>query len=914
LAHGKASLAAQQELIKGVLASTLSHTLRAVGGGASASGASHRHSSPNDALRASGVSDDMGWELKTQDFAIDRAQKLGSGAFGEVYGGTCRGKRVAIKELSGKFDDALIGAFRSEVQTLAALRHPNLILLMGVCTTVDHQILTNDGFLFLDDVLARVERDAKSGRVTDWRGLTVANYDPRTKQLVYDVPCALVVKESDRLVEFSTDDDDDANISLHTTPDHQLYVSPAQAGVASRFAKMAAAEACKLDAVRFVASAQNGVATSDTAAAVVAAQLCEPLHLSRAHVEPFLTLVGVWLRSSSARDGAATIKLDDARDEQFVVNDLLATLDLIENVDWRYVAQRVIALECARFVRFFAALRGDALPSWCWSLTTGGARALLRGWERAGAIFVSSASLCDEVVRLALHGGLTATFERAAAAWRVSVSKSRAASRPMVRRSAHRVGPIANPHADRRVWCFTMPQRAKGRVVSVGGFVVMRRALADANGALVRASRPTVQGNCFELGNLAIVTEFMERGSVYDLLHDKKAVVSLKRRMMFAKDCALGMSWLHGATPAILHLDLKTANVLVDDTWTAKIGDFGLAQQKRSVNAGRVGSPVYMAPEMLQSIAFTEKVDVYSFGVILWELFTKKEPFEGKYADVADLTNAVVNREQRPEMPADMPDKLRVLIEQCWAQSPAKRPSFVDVCKASTLDDVVIDAHISAPNQLARDMWRAKFGTKFAVSFRELVRQLCATLEVDAKSVAPNSLRADCLAAVLDVQLNQQTGRDDDNDAVDEVTLESFGRMLEWFGPIEKGQSLFLAIDEVLQLPGFFGDIATAAAEAALKADGKKGTYLIRFSSTPGSYAITLINKKGALEHYRIAHTPGQPYKMANMSFASLSVLLKTTRDDLYLKKALSGGRFEKLYAAHNARFQNSEGYVAVLD
>jgi hypothetical protein len=458
-----------------------------------------------------------------------------------------------------------------------------------------------------------------------------------------------------------------------------------------------------------------------------------------------------------------------------------------------------------------------------------------------------------------------------------------------------------------------------------GKRVAIKELSGTFDGALLGAFRSEVQtlaalrhpnlillmGACFEHGNLAIITEFMERGSVHDLLRDKKVVVSLKRRMIFAKDAALGMAWLHGATPAILHLDLKTANMLVDDTWTAKIGDFGLAQQKRAVNAGRVGSPVYMAPEMLQNSAFTEKADVFSFGVILWELFTKKEPYEGQFADVADLSNAVVNRESRPEMPADMPERLRALIEQCWAQAPSKRPSFAELCRATTLDDVVIDAHVSAPNQLARDLWRAKFGSKFGVSFRELVRQLCAALGVDAKSVAPGTLRADCLAAVLDVELNQQTGRDDDDgDVHDEVTLESFGRMLEWFGPLEKGEKLFQNIDDVLQLPGFFGDIATAAAEAALKADGKKGTYLIRFSSTPGSYAISLINKKGTLEHYRITHTPGQPYKMATSSFPSLKALIKTTHEDLYLKKALDGGKFQKMFASAVAKFQASAGYM----
>lgn len=93
-----------------------------------------------------------------------------------------------------------------------------------------------------------------------------------------------------------------------------------------------------------------------------------------------------------------------------------------------------------------------------------------------------------------------------------------------------------------------------------------------------------------QLGNLAIVTEYLAKGSVSDLLKDKKNPVAFKRRMLWAKDCAMGilfyrcvfvqynkniftpgMSWLHGASPPILHLDLKTANLLIDDQWHAKV-------------------------------------------------------------------------------------------------------------------------------------------------------------------------------------------------------------------------------------------------------------------------------------------------------------------------------------------------------
>ena len=106
----------------------------------------------------------------------------------------------------------------------------------------------------------------------------------------------------------------------------------------------------------------------------------------------------------------------------------------------------------------------------------------------------------------------------------------------------------------------------------------------------------------------------------------------------------------------------------------------------------------------------------------------------------------------------------------------------------------------------------------------------------------------------------------------------------------------------------------TAAAEAALKANGHKGAYLIRFSATPGAYAITLLNRKGTLEHYRITHCAGTPYVMAKTSFDSLPQLISRTREELHLKDALAGGPFERLFQAHGAKYQQSEGYVAVLD
>ncbi len=76
--------------------------------------------------------------------------------------------------------------------------------------------------------------------------------------------------------------------------------------------------------------------------------------------------------------------------------------------------------------------------------------------------------------------------------------------------------------------------------------------------------------------------------------------------MLFAKDAALGMNWLHTSNPPFLHLDLKTQNLLVDDKWTVKVADFGLSKLKQTTKTkGKAGSPLYMAPEVISRSLFS---------------------------------------------------------------------------------------------------------------------------------------------------------------------------------------------------------------------------------------------------------------------------------------------------------------------
>lgn len=133
-----------------------------------------------------------------------------------------------------------------------------------------------------------------------------------------------------------------------------------------------------------------------------------------------------------------------------------------------------------------------------------------------------------------------------------------------------------------------------------------------------------LMGICSTPPHLSIVTEYLARGSMYRLLHHTQISLEFRRRLKMAIDISKGMAYLHSNKPAIVHRDLKSPNLLVDENFTVKICDFGLARIKentfvQTIN-GCAGTPNWMAPEVLRNEKFTEKADVFSMGVILWEV------------------------------------------------------------------------------------------------------------------------------------------------------------------------------------------------------------------------------------------------------------------------------------------------------
>ncbi|KAG8378000.1 hypothetical protein BUALT_Bualt08G0092600 [Buddleja alternifolia] len=184
-------------------------------------------------------------------------------------------------------------------------------------------------------------------------------------------------------------------------------------------------------------------------------------------------------------------------------------------------------------------------------------------------------------------------------------------------------------------------------------------------------------GACTRPPLLCIVTEYMSGGSVYDFLHKQKGVFKLPSILRVAIDISKGMSYLHQNN--IIHRDLKAANLLMDENEVVKIADFGVArvQLHSGVMTAETGTYRWMAPEVIEHKPYNHKADVFSFGVVLWELLTGKLP----YAHLTPLQAAVgvVQKGLRPGIPRHTHPLVVELLERCWQQEPSLRPEFSEI-------------------------------------------------------------------------------------------------------------------------------------------------------------------------------------------------------------------------------------------
>ncbi|URE07076.1 STYKc [Musa troglodytarum] len=183
-------------------------------------------------------------------------------------------------------------------------------------------------------------------------------------------------------------------------------------------------------------------------------------------------------------------------------------------------------------------------------------------------------------------------------------------------------------------------------------------------------------GACMKPPHLSMVTEYMEMGSLYYLMHmsGQKKKLSWRKRLKMLRDICRGLMCMHRMK--IVHRDLKSANCLVDKHWTVKICDFGLSQVMIDGplrDNSSAGTPEWMAPELIRNEPFTEKCDIFSLGVIIWELCTLNRPWEG--IPSVQVIYSVANEGTRLEIPEG---PLGKLISDCWAE-PHERPSCQEI-------------------------------------------------------------------------------------------------------------------------------------------------------------------------------------------------------------------------------------------
>ncbi|KAH7436636.1 hypothetical protein KP509_05G029000 [Ceratopteris richardii] len=186
-------------------------------------------------------------------------------------------------------------------------------------------------------------------------------------------------------------------------------------------------------------------------------------------------------------------------------------------------------------------------------------------------------------------------------------------------------------------------------------------------------------------GSFATVTEYMVNGSLKQVLSKKDRTIDRRKRLFIAMDAAFGMEYLHSKN--IVHFDLKCENLLVNmrdaHRPICKVGDFGLSKVKHHtlVSGGVRGTLPWMAPELLSgnNSMVSEKIDVFSFGIVMWELLTGEEPYANMHFGA--IIGGIVNGSLRPTIPTWCDPGWRGLMEKCWSGNPTERPSFAEVAR-----------------------------------------------------------------------------------------------------------------------------------------------------------------------------------------------------------------------------------------
>jgi len=382
-------------------------------------------------------------------------------------------------------------------------------------------------------------------------------------------------------------------------------------------------------------------------------------------------------------------------------------------------------------------------------------------------------------------------------------------------------------------------------------------------------------GACTIPGSIMIVTECMAC-DLATLLHKRSQVptgllrepLTLQKKLRMADDAALGVIWLHDVL-RIVHRDLKPANLLLDLNMRVKVGDFGFSEIFKDDNESdkkepeMKGTALYAAPEIWKQEHCGTASDVYSFGIILWEILTEEEPFP-QYMDVESFYDDVVINGVRPSIPAysplvsaphvdtasflpasqhapprdsrvmiKTPDTLVSIITQCWDPDPTKRPNMRDVHIA--LENALLECQLSSTS--ARTFWKAHFTGEESNLLEEVPWYNFST-----------SLAVDTGAALFSIRRLQPllaTG--------ETVTRPVIDSAVKWFGDFftVEQEPIIEEMCQILECDWFCGDITKDLADRWLT-DREDLVFLVRTSNTdPRKYPFTISKRRNGKNLHR---------------------------------------------------------------
>lgn len=254
----------------------------------------------------------------------------------------------------------------------------------------------------------------------------------------------------------------------------------------------------------------------------------------------------------------------------------------------------------------------------------------------------------------------------------------------------------------------------EGKVVAVKTFSSLPQFQNEAD-VLSRAEHKNLMplhGYCNGSKNLMLIYEHMSGGSLSDKLHTGHPNLDWKTRLKIASDVAQGLEFLHaGCTPKIIHRDVKTANILLDNNMNAKLADFGISKIARHGQGSHAstsmakGTHGYIDPEYLRTSKVTEKSDVYSFGVVLFEMICGRKAANGSqdeeefnlidwvtpYVKVEKIGAKIIDEKLPRNYNLESIDRVAKLALRCVDGTPSLRPSMSDVVgeikEATMLED-----------------------------------------------------------------------------------------------------------------------------------------------------------------------------------------------------------------------------------